>query len=164
MRGESLRFMPSVSVLFFGPDSCAYATMATMAAIEPRMAGVSAPSHRAHAYCTDREMPPVQSDRTMFRPTALRSVSVSMMKGMMKKRGESWTITKDEISRIVSVDAVPPAVTSLQRVVTGTPTAPKPVVTVLPNSATSAENIGLNPSPISMAAGMATAVPNPAIP
>ena len=70
----------------------------------------------------------------------------------------------DDVSQMASTGAAPPNATSLHRVVTGTPTAPKPVATVLPIKATSAENIGLKPRPINMAAGMATAVPKPAMP
>ena len=47
---------------------------------------------------------------------------------------------------------------------TGTPTAPNAVATLLAMRLTTAENIGLNPRLMRMAAGMATAVPNPAIP
>ena len=65
---------------------------------------------------------------------------------------------------MASAEAAPPGATSLQSVVTGTPTAPNPVATVLPMRATRAENMGLKPSPMRMAAGMATAVPKPAMP
>ena len=54
--------------------------------------------------------------------------------------------------------------TSLAKVITGMPTAPKPVATLLPMSDTSAEKRGLKPKPIKMAAGIATAVPKPAMP
>ena len=60
--------------------------------------------------------------------------------------------------------AVPLAATWLASVVAGRPTAPKPTATVLATRQMTAENIGLKPSPMRMAAGMATAVPNPAMP
>ena len=46
---------------------------------------------------------------------------------------------------------------------TGVPIAPKAVATLFAIRLTVAENIGLNPRLIRIAAGMATAVPNPAI-
>ena len=87
-----------------------------------------------------------------------------MMKGRMIKRGASWIMAKAEVSQICAAEADPLSATSLQSVVTGTPTAPNPVATVLPIKDTRAENIGLKPSPMRMAAGIATAVPKPAIP
>ena len=87
-----------------------------------------------------------------------------MMNGSSTKSGANCITAKDDISRMASGVATPPSATSLQSVVTGTPTAPKPVATVLPISATKALNIGLKPRPIKMAAGIATAVPKPAIP
>ena len=48
--------------------------------------------------------------------------------------------------------------------ITGTPTAPKAVGTLLAIKLTNAENTGRNPRLIKIAAGIATAVPNPAIP
>lgn len=53
---------------------------------------------------------------------------------------------------------------SCARTMTGTPTAPKAVGTLLAMRLTSAEKTGLNPRLMRIAAGMATAVPNPAIP
>ena len=100
----------------------------------------------------------------MFLRQAFLSVSHRMMKGSSTKSGDSWITAKAEISRIASGEAAPPGATSLHSVVTGTPTAPKPVATVLPMRATKAENIGLKPRPMRMAAGMATAVPKPAMP
>ena len=52
---------------------------------------------------------------------------------------------------------------SLASTSTGVPIAPKAVATLLAIRLTVAEKIGLNPKLIRMAAGMATAVPNPAI-
>ena len=46
---------------------------------------------------------------------------------------------------------------------TGVPIAPKAVATLLAIKLTVAENTGLNPRLIRIAAGIATAVPNPAI-
>ena len=60
------------------------------------------------------------------------SVSVRMMKGRMIKRGASWIMAKAEVSQICAAEADPLSATSLQSVVTGTPTAPNPVATVLP--------------------------------
>ena len=82
----------------------------------------------------------------------------------MTNKGDSCNTANADVSHIASADAAPSGATSLHSVVTGTPTAPNPVATVLPISATRAENIGLKPNPINMAAGIATAVPNPAIP
>ena len=72
--------------------------------------------------------------------------------------------TFEAMSQIASGVALPEGATSLASVVTGTPTAPNPVGTLLAISDTKALNPGLNPKPIRMAAGIATAVPNPAIP
>ena len=52
---------------------------------------------------------------------------------------------------------------SLASTSTGVPIAPKAVATLLAIRLTVAEKIGLNHKLIRMAAGMATAVPNPAI-
>ena len=84
-----------------------------------------------------------------------------VMKGRMIKRGASWIMANAEVSQICAAEADPLSATSLQSVVTGTPTAPNPVATVLPIKETRAENIGLNPSPMRIAAGIATAVPKP---
>ena len=83
---------------------------------------------------------------------------------MMKNNITNCITMKDDVCDMNSAEAAPPAVTSLQSVVTGTPTAPNATATVLAMSATRAENIGLKPSPMSIAAGIATAVPKPAIP
>jgi hypothetical protein len=48
--------------------------------------------------------------------------------------------------------------------ITGVPTAPNVVATLLDIRLATAENNGLNPRLINIAAGIATAVPNPAIP
>ena len=67
-------------------------------------------------------------------------------------------------SQSISGEATPSAATWLASVVAGSPTAPKPTATVLAIRQMTAENMGLNPSPMRMAAGMATAVPKPAMP
>ena len=54
--------------------------------------------------------------------------------------------------------------TSFAKVITGTPTAPNPVATLLPIKETKAEKRGEKPKPIKIAAGIATAVPKPAMP
>ena len=87
-----------------------------------------------------------------------------MMKGRMMKSGDNCMMANADVSQICATDAEPLSATSLQSVVTGTPTAPNPVATVLPTKDTRAENMGLNPSPMRMAAGIATAVPKPAMP
>ena len=109
-------------------------------------------------------MMPTQREIMRFLMRFFLSVRVRMTKGRMMKSGANWMMAKAEVSQICAADAEPLAETSLQSVVTGTPTAPNPVATVLPMSDTKAENIGLNPNPMRMAAGIATAVPNPAIP
>ena len=138
--------------------------IARMAAIEPMMAGVSAPKNVAHASCTASDTPPTHTARHRFFIHALRSVSTRIMKGMRMNSGASCNTVNVDTSQSVCDEATPPGEISLQSVITGTPTAPNPVATVLPSRATRAENIGLKPRPISMAAGIATAVPNPAMP
>ena len=61
----------------------------------------------------------------------------------MKNKRESWRIHLEATSLMRAGSAEPVAAISLQRVITGTPTAPNPVATVLAMSATSALNIGL---------------------
>ena len=92
------------------------------------------------------------------------SVIIRIRNGVMKNISESCNIIKVATSQSSSGVATPLAATWLARVVAGRPTAPKPTATVFAIKQMTAENIGLKPSPISIAAGIATAVPKPAIP
>ena len=94
----------------------------------------------------------------------VRSVIIRMRNGVMKNISESCRMMNVATSQSSSGVATPLAATWLASVVAGRPTAPKPTATVLATRQMTAENIGLNPSPIKMAAGIATAVPKPAIP
>ena len=87
-----------------------------------------------------------------------------MMNGMISMSGESWMTTLDAMSQMASGVAAPEGATSLANVMTGTPTAPKPVGTLFAINDTKALKPGLKPRPIRIAAGIATAVPNPAMP
>ena len=109
------------------------------------------------------EKQPTKSASVRFFSTFVRSVIIKMRNGVMKNINESCKIIKVATSQSISGDAVPSA-TWLASVVAGNPTAPKPTATVFATRQITAENIGLKPSPIRMAAGMATAVPKPAIP
>ena len=139
--------------------------MATIAATLPKMAGVSAPKYLATIYCTPTLMAPTQRESRMFFNNAflLWSVNIKIMNGRMKNNGESCSTALAAMSQMASCETSLPKA-SLQSVMTGTPTAPKPVATVLAINDTKALNIGLKPKEIRMAAGIATAVPKPAIP
>ena len=134
-----------------------------MAATEPRMAGVSGPRKKAQQNCTMIEKQPTNNASVRFFIILVRSVIMRIRNGVMKNISESCKIIKVATSQSISGDAVPSA-TWLASVVAGSPTAPKPTATVLATRQMTAENIGLKPSPMRMAAGMATAVPKPAIP
>ena len=69
------------------------------------------------------------------------------MKGRIMKSGDNCMMANADVSQICATDAEPLS-----------------VATVLPTKDTRAENMGLNPSPMRMAAGIATAVPKPAMP
>ena len=134
-----------------------------IAATLPRMAGVSGPMKWAQQNCTIMENVPTNSAREIFFQIFLRSVIIRMRNGVMKNISDSCTMIKVATSQSISGEAVP-AATWLARVVAGRPTAPKPTATVLAIKQITAENMGLKPKLINMAAGMATAVPKPAIP
>ena len=135
-----------------------------MAATEPRIAGVSGPIKWAQQNCTIIENEPTNSAMQMFLTTLVLSVSIRMRNGVIKNMSDSCRIIKVATSQSSSGVAVPLAATWLASVVAGNPTAPKPTATVLAIKQITAENMGLKPKPIRMAAGMATAVPKPAIP
>ena len=135
-----------------------------MAATEPRMAGVSGPMKWAQQNCTMMEKAPTKRAMVMFFTIFVRSVIMRMRNGVIKNINESCNIIKVATSHSSSGVATPLAATWLASVVAGSPTAPKPTATVLATRQMTAENMGLNPRPIRMAAGMATAVPKPAMP
>ena len=135
-----------------------------MAATEPRMAGVSGPMKCAQQNCTMIEKAPTNRAIVMFFTIFVRSVIIRIRNGVMKNISESCKMMNVATSQSSSGVATPLAATWLASVVAGRPTAPKPTATVLATRQITAENIGLKPSPIRMAAGIATAVPKPAIP
>ena len=126
--------------------------------ILPMIAGDSAPIYLAAKYWLTNETPPTNKARNRFfgSDLSLESVRKSNTNGMRNIRTDNCNTTlvlRCNTSRLVSL-----ASTS-----TGVPIAPKAVATLLAIRLTVAENIGLNPRLIRIAAGMATAVPNPAI-
>ena len=135
-----------------------------MAATLPRIAGVSGPIKWAQQNCTTMEKEPTKRAMVRFFTIFVRSVIIKMRNGVMKNISESCNIIKVATSHSSSGVATPLAATWLASVVAGRPTAPKPTATVLATRQMTAENIGLKPSPMRIAAGMATAVPKPAIP
>ena len=126
-----------------------------MAATLPRMAGVSAPKYRAQIYCTISEIPPTHKDSKMCLRIFLGelSVSVRITNGIRSIKGDSCMTTFEAMSQMASGVALPEGATSLASVITGTPTAPNPVGTLLAISDINALNPGLNPKLIKMAAG-----------
>ena len=139
-------------------------SIAMMAATLPRMAGVSGPMKWAQQNCTTMENEPTNKAMVMFFTIFVRSVIIRMRKGVIKNISESCNMIKVATSQSSSGVATPLAATWFASVVAGSPTAPNPTATVFATRQMTAENIGLKPRPIRMAAGMATAVPKPAMP
>ncbi len=76
-----------------------------MAAIDPIMAGVSAPRKVAHVSCTPNDMPPVQMARVMFFIHAFLSVSIRITNGTRMNSGASWMIAKADTSGSIAAIA-----------------------------------------------------------
>ena len=124
----------------------------------PMIAGDSAPIYLAARYWLISETLPTSKARKMFfgSDLILESVRKSNTNGIRNIKTDNCNTTlvlRCNTSRLVS----------LANTSTGVPIAPKAVATLLAIRLTVAENIGLNPKLIRIAAGMATAVPNPAI-
>ena len=124
----------------------------------PMIAGDSAPIYLAARYWLIKETLPTNKAKNRFLGSdfSLGSVRKSNTNGIRNMRTDNCNTTlvlRFRTSRFVSF-----ASTS-----TGVPIAPKAVATLFAIKLTVAENIGLNPRLIRIAAGIATAVPNPAI-
>ena len=124
----------------------------------PMIAGDSAPIYRAATYWLPKDTAPTSSARNRFlgNDFIFGSVRKSSTNGIRNISTESCSTTfvlSTCTSRLVSL-----ASTS-----TGVPMAPKAVATLLAIKLTVAEKMGLNPRLIRIAAGMATAVPKPAM-
>ena len=114
------------------------------------MAGDSAPIYFAATYWLAKETPPTNKARNIFfgSDLSLESVRKSRTSGIRNIKTDNCNTSK---------------FVSLANTNTGVPIAPKAVATLLAIRLTVAEKIGLNPRLIRIAAGIATAVPKPAI-
>ncbi len=122
------------------------------------MAGDSAPIYFAATYWLAKETPPTNKARNIFfgSDLSLESVRKSRTSGIRNIKTDNCNTTfvlRCNTSRFVSLASTN----------TGVPIAPKAVATLLAIRLTVAEKIGLNPRLIRIAAGIATAVPKPAI-
>lgn len=117
------------------------------------MAGDSAPMYLAARYCPARETPPTNKARNIFlgRAFNLGLVRKSKTKGIRN-------ISTDNCNTTLVLRCSTSRFVSFANTNTGVPIAPKAVATLLAIRLTVAENIGLNPRLIRIAAGMATAV------
>ena len=122
------------------------------------MAVDSAPIYLAARYWLTKETPPTNKARNIFLGSdlSLESVRKSKTSGIRNIKTDNCNTTfvlRCNTSKFVSLASTN----------TGVPIAPKAVATLLAIKLTVAEKIGLNPRLIRIAAGMATAVPKPAI-
>ena len=122
------------------------------------MAGDSAPIYLAARYCPTKETPPTSRARNIF-------FGSTFSLGLVRKSKTSGTrnMSTDNCNTTFVLSCSTSRFVSFANTNTGVPIAPKAVATLLAIRLTVAENIGLNPRLIRIAAGIATAVPNPAI-
>src|SRR4029453_13123395 len=125
---------------------------------EARMSGSSGPMKLETANCTRPKETPTVSAAGQTSKVALRpAIAQTSQKGISRAKKGSWRPTI--ALRVLTGSLVTPA-----RVRTGVPRAPNATGAVLPISDSPAAGNGRKPSPISMAALIATGVPNPAEP